>query len=249
MKGPGTAKRLAKVAKRPAKVAKRPAKGTDIPAISVGTSSVTQKYLFAFATQLEVRQYFRTQAIPSEGKNVQAIVQSWSDIQPKVQALTIAEAGLADTMSVESLPQDSVAELTAMVDNELVRKSFSLPFGVAMVEIDKLVAGQRTVSLDFVKKLKEGLPEKPELSDMAKLCLSSERELAPIQHLELGPNSHMFTSPSVDLRFLGAFLKDDLSGSDMSHAQMGGVPAAAIIAFVGYGAYPVNYSSSATELC
>src|SRR6266849_9798670 len=60
-----------------------------------------------------------------------------------------------------------------------------------------------------------------------------------IQHLEVANNTHMFSSPNTDLRFLGAFFKK-LRPEDLQFAELGGIPAAAIITFIGYGGAPVN---------
>ena len=203
-------------------------------AASSGTRFMVQKYLFAFATQFETREYLRTQSIPEEGDRAAEILKAWQEVQPRVQALVGSEAGLADTIAVEDLP----AHLHDRVRQML--KAFQPPISVAMVEIDKLVAPQRKVDLDFIKKLHSELPAKPTLDDIATLCLSCERPLAPIQHLEIGPNAHIFSSPSSDIRFLGGFFKATLSAEELAYAPPGGMPVAAIVGFVGYGASPVN---------
>src|SRR5438093_6269421 len=77
------------------------------------------------------------------------------------------------------------------------------------------------------------------MTDLIEACLSPKRTMDPIQHLEIAPNTHVFSSPNSDIRFLGAFVKD-LTSNDLEWAVMGGLPAAAIIAFVGYGGAPVN---------
>jgi len=206
----------------------------EAPAVPLGTSFTIQKYLFAFATQFETREYLRTQPIPDEADQAAEILKAWHQVQPRVLALIGSEAGLADTIAVEHVP----AHLHKHVQKML--KGFQPPIRVAMVEIDKLVAPQRKVDLDFVKKLHSDLPVKPTLDDLLELCLSSERPFAPVQHLEVGSNAHIFSSPSTDIRFLGAFLKGTLSPDDLAHAPPGGMPVAAIISFVGYGASPVN---------
>ena len=68
--------------------------------------------------------------------------------------------------------------------------------------------------------------------------LSSARNRSN-QHLEIGPSTHVFSSPNSDIRFLGAFVKA-LEDRDLEYAAMGGLPAAAVIAFVGYGGAPIN---------
>ncbi len=69
----------------------------------------------------------------------------------------------------------------------------------------------------------------------------------PIQHLEIGPNTHVFSSPNSDIRFLGAFVKQ-LTSEDFDYAVMGGLPAAAIIAFIGYGGAPINVLHAGNRL-
>jgi len=61
----------------------------------------------------------------------------------------------------------------------------------------------------------------------------------PIQHLEVAANTHVFSSPNSDIRFLGAFVKH-LTYEDLEYAVLGGLPAAAIIASIGYGGALVN---------
>ncbi len=126
-------------------------------AASSGTRFMVQKYLFAFATQFETREYLRTQSIPEEGDRAAEILKAWQEVQPRVQALVGSEAGLPDTIAVEDLP----AHLHDRVRQML--KAFQPPISVAMVEIDKLVAPQRKVDLDFIKKLHSELPAKPTL--------------------------------------------------------------------------------------
>jgi hypothetical protein len=61
-------------------------------------------------------------------------------------------------------------------------------------------------------------------------------------HWKLPPHGfqqHIPSSPNSDVRFLGAFVKE-LTTEDFAHAVFGGLPAAAVIAFVGYGGAPIN---------
>jgi len=211
----------------------------ETPTVAVGTSVFQQKYLVAFASQPEVRQYLRTQAAQEETERLPQIMELWEKAQPKVQALMNSEAGIADKISIEEVPADQQEKLTQLLDNDLLRKSFQHQWSVGIVEIDKLIAGQRAVNLDHVAKIVASFPQKLTLDDTIQICLSPIRSLAPIQHLELGPNTHVFSSPSTDLRFLGAFPKK-LTDGDLAYAQMGGIPVAAIVSFVGYGASPVN---------
>ena len=159
-----------------------------------------------------------------------------------LQALFASENLLCDSIAVEALPAEHATRVGKMFDTDLFRKTFQPPTALGLIEIDKLVVTQRTVNLEYVEKLVAEMPAAPSVEDLITLCLSPDRPLAPVQHLELEPNAHVFSSLSGDFRFLGAFLKE-LAPDDLKYAQNGGVPAAAIISFVGYGAYPVSVYS------
>jgi hypothetical protein len=135
--------------------------------------------LFAFASQPEVRQHLRTQLIPDEASRTPEILAAWAGAQPHVQALTQSEAGLADIVQIEEVPAESVPPIEAMLNSDLVRKAFQLQYGVGVVEIDKLVAAQRTVNLEYVEQLKADFRGDLSFDALAKVCLSSDRKVAP----------------------------------------------------------------------
>lgn len=208
------------------------------PMVKVGTSYFRQLYLFAFATQPEVINHLRTQAIPEELKRANDIIREWRNLQAPLQELIADEAGIADTIAVTNVPASHTKRTSEILASDAVQKTFQLPTTIEMVEIDKLIAAQRTVNLEFVDKLQSTFPNSFTLDDLIELCLAP-REKPPVQHLEIAPNIHSFSSESGDLRFLGGFLKE-LTPDDMKYLHGGGVPAAAIISFVGYGADAVN---------
>ena len=96
------------------------------------------------------------------------------------------------------------------------------------------------VNLDYVDRLATDFTGALDMEDLLRICVSPTRAMEPVQHLEAGPNAHVFSSPNTDVRFLGAFLKRDLDDKDRQYAESGGIPVAAVIAFVGYGAAPIN---------
>lgn len=122
-----------------------------------------------------------------------------------------------------------------------------MPIQFAIVEIDKLVAAQRTVHFDYAERLRGALPPAPTMEDLLRTCVSPHREMDPIQHLEVAPNVHVFSSPNSDIRFLGSFVKK-IVPDDLDAAIMGGLPAAAVISFVGYGGASVNVIRAGTRV-
>lgn len=216
-----------------------PAKNAE-PSVEVGTHFFRQEYLYAFATRAEVTHHVRTQAVLDEGTRLPEILASWAALQPRVQGLIDAEKGVADGISVTEVPREHEDQLQAYAGDQLFQRTFSnLSIAFAIVEVDKLVAPQRSVNMDYVERLQATLPKDPQLSDLLEICVSPKRQMDPIQHLEIGANVHVFSSPNSDIRFLGSFVKT-LTEEDLAAAVMGGLPAAAVISFIGYGGAPIN---------
>lgn len=190
--------------------------------IPLSTHHFPQRYLYAFATQGEVINHVRTQAVGEESHRLSEFLLGWELLQPRVTALMEKEIGRANIHSLQPIPEEYRSLLDALTGDMLFQKSFlHVPTGFALVNIDDLVAPQRTVNLDYVDRLVKRFPPVPTFTDLFNICLSSKRHIDPIQHLEVGPNAHVFSSPNSDIRFLGAFVKE-LSNEDLFYAELGG---------------------------
>jgi len=171
--------------------------------VPVATHFFQQEYLFAFATQAEIFHYVRTQCASEEVTRLPNIIAAWKVVQQRVGEVVAREAGFPDTMQVSGIASRHQAKLDSFAEDKLFQKTFSaVPVALGMVEIDKLVAPQRTVNLNYVDRLKAGYPEKPQMDDLLDICASPKRNMEPIQHLEVAPNTHVFSSPNSDIRFL-----------------------------------------------
>ncbi len=212
-----------------------------VPNIAVSTSFSKQQYLYAYGSPAEIQHFIRTQAHEDESKKLPEILKKWQSVQQKVNTTLQNEAGLADNISIQAIPSEHNSLIKSIAENQIFQKTFSSFETVfAIVEIDKLIVKQRTINEDFVKKLQKSYPAKPTFNELIDICLSPNRDMEPIQHLELPAQTpvHVFSSPNIDLRFLGSAIKK-LTPDDLQYAQ-GGLPAAAIITFVGYGGATVN---------
>jgi hypothetical protein len=208
--------------------------------VPVGTHFIEQRYLYAFAPQFEVQKYIRTQGVVDEVSRLPEIIAAWRAIQLTVQLVQANEPSVADSIKVEGLPSDEDAQLVAIAADDLFRSSFAThQTDFRLVEIDNLIAAQRTVNLEYVERLARDLGRNPSIAQLIDFCLSPRKTLEPIQHLELADGVHAFSSPNTDLRYLGGFRKD-VSQDDLKYAVAGGLPAAAVIGFVGYGASSIN---------
>lgn len=212
----------------------------DGSSVEVGTHFFNQLYLYAFATRAEVARHVRTQAAPSEKGRLSQLLVDWEKLRSRVNSLASSEAGIAERIGVEPIAEPNRPQVLSYANDPLFQRTFSqLPIDFSIVEIDKLIAPQRTVNLDYVARLTEKLPDTLDMPNLLEFCVSPKRDMDPIQHLEIGLNTHVFSSPNSDIRFLGSFVKT-LGPGDLDFAQLGGVPAAAVISFVGYGGAPIN---------
>ena len=129
-------------------------KAETIPKVSVATHFFRQRHLYAFATQAEIIHHVRTQASSEEVRRLPEILAGWELLQPRVAALIEHEKGIADNLTLEPIPEEYRPLLDALTSDVLFQKTFlNVPTGFALIEIDKLVAPQRTVNLEYVERL------------------------------------------------------------------------------------------------
>jgi hypothetical protein len=196
---------------------------------------------YGFVPLGELKNYIRVQCVREEIERISDIVARWNLVQGMVEEIVRreSEAKVADSCTPMPLGKGFEDRLKEISQDVCFQKTFGLPITFELVKIDTLVAAQRTVNLDFVEKMLARFPTKFTMAELIEICLSPTSKIGAIQHLEVNPNTHTFSSPANDLRFLGCFVKE-LREEDLQHATLGGVPAATVIAFVGYGLPVMN---------
>ena len=208
---------------------------------------VLYRYLLGAMQQIQIAMTVRALCIHDEVNRLPAIVEAWRRASRRMQELSRIDGGVADRIAVEDVPDEIRSTLTTIETDPLFQASFStVPSTFKIVEIDSLIAPQRDVNLDYVASLRKRIPGK-ELSDLVDFCLASRSEPPPIRYLQTAPNQMTFTSPSLDLRFLGGFPKP-LGEDDVRIAHLGGQPVQVVSLLVGFGAAPVNVWQAGTRL-
>lgn len=161
-------------------------------------------------------------------------------IQPEINGLLKSEAGICDEVSVRPVPPAHNSILKSITDNPLFRRCFQLlPISIGLIEIDKLIAPQRILNMDYVDRITESINPDMTLDELISFCLSPQKVTSPVEYLESGPNAYMFSSPNADLRFLGSYVKY-LSEDEIAASGGGGMPVAAVVTLVGFGSNPIN---------
>src|SRR2546425_13264169 len=98
--------------------------------------------------------------------------------------------------------------------------SSTVPVSFAIVAIDRLVAPQREVNLDYVDVLRGRLGG-TDITNLVEFCLAPRAAPPEIRVLQNARNQVTFTSHSLDLRFLGGYPKP-LEEGDVRVAHHGG---------------------------
>ncbi len=197
-------------------------------------------FLYGAGAKAEVMNYVRTLCIPEEQDSLPQIIGDWTSASKHFQEIVQTEKGEAEKIDVKAVPAEFTSKLEDIANDHLFKQTFSLlPFEFKLVEADRLVAGQRSVNLDYVEALGKQVPTNPTISDLIDFCLSPQKQVKLPAEQMLGQNVYSFTSENLDFRFLGGFRKL-LTEEDIKASTAGGYPQAAIVLLVGLGNSTMN---------
>lgn len=195
-------------------------------------------YLYGAMAQSYIATIVRGQCIPEELSNIGRIIEGWRHAAELFRRIESTEQGIADNnqpLDIEMTPR-----LLEIQNDALFRNTFSTyPSEFKIVEVDNLIAPQRNVSLPYIDSLTQRISSNASMEELIDFCIPPKQNVPIPQSLQNTGNEVTFSSPSIDFRFLGGFQKQ-LTDDDLKYALGGGLPVAAIILFVGYGAGSVN---------
>jgi hypothetical protein len=131
-----------------------------------------------------------------------ALTDAWRDANDYYGELEKREANLADQVGCRPLPR-ALAPLAAEVRADpRYRCTFdTLPTRFGMVELDRLVVYQRSVSRNFVDTLQRRLGPAPDPKTLFRFCLPLGQPEAPVQSRRIGSRRYLFSSESSDFRY------------------------------------------------
>jgi hypothetical protein len=205
-------------------------------------------FLYAALPQSQLAAIIRGQCIPEELENLDQIVESWRKSASILREIEVKESGAADESTASPIDAKYSGKLDKIRSNVLFKTSFSTyPSEFRLVDIDKLIAVQRNVDLNYVEQLTQRVSKNIDMEQLIDFCLSPSQDVPSPQSLQLQPNLMTYSSPSKDFRFLGGYPKK-MTADDLQYAIGGGLPVAALILFVGYGAGSVNVLQARNRL-
>ncbi len=133
------------------------------------------------------------------------LTDEWREAQQYSRTLQTSEAGCADHPPIAPLPKHLDSLRAEFVQHPVVQNSFNtVPTEIAMIEFDRIVVSQRHIDLNYVQMLKERLGPAPTDEQIFRTCLPTDQPKPLVRSSRIHSGTHVFISPSNDLRFLGA---------------------------------------------
>ncbi|MGE0709924.1 MAG: hypothetical protein AB7N76_25330 [Planctomycetota bacterium] len=167
------------------------------------------------------------------------LADEWRRANDHYHELEQREVGLADEVEQRDLPPELAPLAEELLSDPSFRRSFdeTLPTRLAMVELDKLVVCQRSVTQTFVEELQRQLGPSPGPEQVFRCCLPLGSRDAPVRFERLGAGRYAFRSDSTDFRFHEAVL---LSPEQLQGYTPLGAVAGVVGLVVGFGSNLLN---------
>jgi hypothetical protein len=195
-------------------------------------------YMFGAVTQIELKSFLDVSSIDSDERKKE-IRSRWLDAAAAFQFLAVAEAGRPDTVTIRNFPDHARSFIDELQGRQAFQRTFSnYPISIVEAEIDNIVAGQRSVHLDFVEQILGELHGAAP-ADLYRFCLGTGEDETSLQVARTGANAFTFSSANPGLRFLGAF-EEVYRPETMEVNHTGGQPIHSVTLLVGYGCATVN---------
>jgi len=194
--------------------------------------------LYGSFTKKSLIAYIKNNCIEEELEELTTTYRLWLDASNKFLALQESEKNIADNCEISEVESPIV---TAMQNHPMIKYSFSNEeIEFKMVDIDNAIVTQNDLILDYVDKLEAEVPNPPSEEALLKFCLTPEKKVHRPKARRKDTNSYLFSSPSREFRFLGGFLKKEITKDDLDAIKVGGFPTHAIMLVVGYGVFSMS---------
>lgn len=175
--------------------------------------------------------FVRERCLP---RHVDEAVQLEQWRQAKVAALGLLEeeAGYADGIDVQALPEDLQAVgAAALRQPSMHRITSQVPRFWCMVEVDRLVVFQDSLNLRHIEELRDSFPADPSAREIMEFAACQGANAQPAVHYSPADGDYAFSSKSNDLRFLDVTVIDPSAIADY---EPFGAASHAIVVYLGF---------------
>jgi len=191
--------------------------------------------LYASFTKKRLISFIRDTCTQKEIDNMSLAYDKWLIASEIFHQIEEQEKGIADNCQTNEIESHLI---DAIQNHPMIKYSFSNEvIDFKMVDIKNVIATQTEVVLDFVQELTTQLVMPPSDERLLKFCLIPEKKVVKPKMRRKNANTYYFSSPSRDFRFLGGFLRRELSREELLDTKVGGFATNAVTLFVGYGSF------------
>ncbi|HCL3339806.1 hypothetical protein FA158_11295 [Pseudomonas aeruginosa] len=156
----------------------------------------------------------------------------WRQAKAVALELIDEEAGYADNVGIQALPDDlqPLGE-AALRHPSMHRITSRVPRTWYMVEVDRLVVFQDSLNLRYLDELRSSFPINPSEKEIMEFAASQGASAQPAVHYSPADGDYAFSSKSNDLRFLDVTVIDP---SVIAHYEPFGAASYAIVVYLGF---------------
>lgn len=173
---------------------------------------------------------------PAVGR--ETLSQRWRQATAVYERLAVTEAGAADGAEILPLPKAMAAHIARLVELPGVRHTFdTVPVAFGMVELDKLVISQYSMTQAVVDRIIGDHPLPLSPRRLAELCLPLNPPSARFRLADRSDRMFSFVADAHDMRFLDAQVLDPV---DVRQEGVMGHPQAVVALSVGFSANLLN---------
>jgi hypothetical protein len=196
-----------------------------------------QLLLYAWLPKPAVVNYIENQCIEEEGKRKDEILKRWENAKNIFNAKVPRSF---ETISVKTIEEKHTSKIDVIKNDKRFAHTFpQFPTTFEVVQIDKLIACQAAVTMDYVKKLLDGFPKQLDMDALIDICLSLDKTVPEVSDIRVNDQTIIYSSENTDFRFLGAIQKP-LAEIDLDTSSTGGIPTRGLVMLFGYGGSCVN---------
>jgi hypothetical protein len=166
-------------------------------------------YLIGRPTLRQFLSFVKNRSLNGRRADTGALTDAWRAAAAHIGKLEKSEPDCADHPVIQPLPARLERLQREFMRDPLVQHGFNtVPTRLGMVELDRLVVYQHHIDLSYVGLLKERLGPSPGDEEIFRLCLPFDHPKPAVKWARMHHDTYVFTSPSNDLRFLGAMPLD-----------------------------------------
>jgi hypothetical protein len=202
------------------------------------SAHTTERYLLGPQHLQELLDQVASLGVAGGAFGREALAQRWRQAAAVYERLATREAGAADAAGVLPLPKAMARHIAQLVELPGVRHTFdTVPVAFGMVELDKLVISQYSMTQAVVDRIIESHPLPLSPRRLAELCLPLKAPAANFRLASQSGREFTFVADAHDMRFLDAQVLDPV---DVRQADVMGHPQAVVALSVGFSANLLN---------